>query len=161
MVDALPWGGSGSNPVEVQVLSSAHLSGLLAQLVRAPRLHRGGRRFESLRVHFSTYSICFFWHNKCIMHIRMFIETVEKWLSNQFYKKGAIMKILFWILAIFGILSTAKTIPTSRAMISSCYCSNGKFGGRCPHTFDTNNPNQGQMCASCWSTGRGSRCSWH
>ena len=38
--------------VEVQVLSRAqYLNGLLAQLVRAPRLHRGGRRSDSCRVH--------------------------------------------------------------------------------------------------------------
>ena len=48
--------------VEVQVLSRAHpyqqgasllsaVDGRLAQLVRAPRLHRGCRGFESLSVH--------------------------------------------------------------------------------------------------------------
>ena len=37
--------------MEVRVLSSA-LFGHLAQLVRAPRLHRGGRGFESLSAHF-------------------------------------------------------------------------------------------------------------
>ncbi len=35
--------------VEVRVLSSA--PGSLAQLVRAPRLHRGGQRVKSSRVH--------------------------------------------------------------------------------------------------------------
>ena len=49
LVYALPWGGSGSNPVEVRVLSWA--PGRLAQLVRASRLHREGHRFESCIAH--------------------------------------------------------------------------------------------------------------
>jgi tRNA threonylcarbamoyladenosine biosynthesis protein TsaE len=43
--------------MQVQVLSSALPGGRIAQLVRAPRLHRGGPGFESLCAHMKFISI--------------------------------------------------------------------------------------------------------
>ena len=41
--------------VNLKFVKPSHIFGALAQLARAPRLHRGGQGFDSLRLHQSTY----------------------------------------------------------------------------------------------------------
>ena len=79
--------------MQVRVLSSAQRRGQLAQLVRAPRLHRGGRRSESYIVH-------------------MKFSSVSKKQTFNFAKKFSKQLTGGETLGLIGNLGTGKTIFT-------------------------------------------------
>ncbi len=76
--------------------------GRLAQLVRAPRLHRGGRGFEPLTAHHKP-------------HFPFYNESVRPSLVTFF----AVFSVAVWMFALIGVFTLATTIASPKDAAAS------------------------------------------